>query len=289
MEDILRINNISKHFKTFRLSNVNISIKENCITGFLGKNGAGKTTLIKIILGLIHKDQGNIIYFNNPNLMGKEIKDRIGVILDDGYFYDNLTLNQMKNLISSTYTNWNEKKYENYLKRFSLDGKQIISSLSKGMKIKYALSLALSHNADLLIMDEPTSGLDPKVRKELLNILSEYIQEDGKSVLFSTHITSDLEQVADEIIIINDGEILGQISKDELLEEYRVVKGNNQILEKLDKNDLRLVNKTKYGFNAVTNKYENIKKRFPEIVIERASLEDIFLAKTEVLENETNI
>lgn len=289
MEDILRINNISKHFKTFRLSNVNISIKENCITGFLGKNGAGKTTLIKIILGLIHKDQGNIIYFNNPNLMGKEIKDRIGVILDDGYFYDNLTLNQMKNLISSTYTNWNEKKYEKYLKRFSLDGKQIISSLSKGMKIKYALSLALSHNADLLIMDEPTSGLDPKVRKELLNILSEYIQEDGKSILFSTHITSDLEQVADEIIIINDGEILGQISKDELLEEYRVVKGNNQILEKLDKNDLRLVNKTKYGFNAVTNKYENIKKRFPEIVIERASLEDIFLAKTEVLENETNI
>ena len=283
MEDILRISNVSKHFKTFSLSNVNIRIKENYITGFLGKNGAGKTTLIKIILGLIHKDEGNITYFNNPSLREKDIKDRIGVVLDDGYFYDNLTLNQMKNLVSSTYTNWNEKKYENYIKRFRLDGKQIISSLSKGMKMKYALSLALSHDADLLIMDEPTSGLDPGVRKELMNILNEYVQEDGKSVLFSTHITFDLEQVADEIIIINDGKILEQTSKDELLEEYRLIKGNNEILKKLNKEDLSLVNKTNYGFSAITDKYEKIRKEFPEIIVERTSLEDIFLAKTEVI------
>lgn len=283
MEDILRISNVSKHFKTFSLSNVNIRIKENYITGFLGKNGAGKTTLIKVILGLIHKDEGNITYFNNPSLREKDIKDRIGVVLDDGYFYDNLTLNQMKNLVSSTYTNWNEKKYENYIKRFRLDGKQIISSLSKGMKMKYALSLALSHDADLLIMDEPTSGLDPGVRKELMNILNEYVQEDGKSVLFSTHITFDLEQVADEIIIINDGKILEQTSKDELLEEYRLIKGNNEILKKLNKEDLSLVNKTNYGFSAITDKYEKIRKEFPEIIVERTSLEDIFLAKTEVI------
>lgn len=289
MEDILRISNVSKHFKTFSLSNINISIKENCITGFLGKNGAGKTTLIKIILGLIHKDEGNIVYFNNPNLKERDVKDRIGVVLDDGYFYDNLTLNQMKNLVSSTYTNWNEKKYKSYIERFRLDEKQIISSLSKGMKMKYALSLALSHNADLLIMDEPTSGLDPEVRKELMNILNEYIQEDGKSVLFSTHITSDLEQIADEIIIINDGKILEQISKDELIEEYRLIKSNNKILKKLNMNDLKLINKTNYGFSAITDKYEKLRKEFPEIIVERASLEDIFLARTEVLENETNI
>lgn len=283
MEDILRISKVSKHFKTFSLSDININIKENCITGFLGKNGAGKTTLIKIILGLVQKDEGNIIYFNDSNLREKDIKDRIGVVLDDGYFYDKLTLNQMKNLVLSTYTNWNKNKYDNYIKRFRLDGKQTISSLSKGMKMKYALSLALSHNADLLIMDEPTSGLDPEIRKELMNILGEYVQEDGKSVLFSTHITSDLEQVADEIIIINDGKILEQTSKDELLEQYRTIKGSNEILEKLNKDDLNLVNKTNYGFSAITDKYEKLKKEFPEVIVERTSLEDIFLAKTEVL------
>jgi ABC-2 type transport system ATP-binding protein len=204
-------------------------------------------------------------------------------VLDDGYFYDNLTLNQMKDLVSSAYSNWNNGKYENYIKRFRLDGKQIIASLSKGMKMKYALSLALSHNADLLIMDEPTSGLDPEVRRELMYILKEYIQEDGKSVLFSTHITSDLEQVADEIIIINEGKILEQISKDELLEKYRLIKGSNSILEKLNKDDLALINKTNYGFSAITNKQEEIKKEFPQIIIERTNLEDIFLAKTEAI------
>lgn len=282
MEEILKINNVSKVFKRFKLESVNISIKENCITGFLGKNGAGKTTLIKIILGLMRKDQGDIVYFNDPNLKERDIKDRIGVVLDDGYFYDSLTLHQMKDLVSSTYSNWNEKKYQDYIKRFRLDGKQIIASLSKGMKMKYALSLALSHHADLLIMDEPTSGLDPEIRKELMDILKEYIQEDGKSVLFSTHITSDLERIADEIIIINDGEIIEEIDKDELLEEYRLIKGNNEVLERLNKDDLSLINKTKYGFSAITDKYEEIKKEIPEIMIEKTNLEDIFLAKTEV-------
>lgn len=282
MEEILKINNVSKVFKRFKLESVNISIKENCITGFLGKNGAGKTTLIKIILGLMRKDQGDIVYFNDPNLKERDIKDRIGVVLDDGYFYDSLTLHQMKDLVSSTYSNWNEKKYQDYIKRFRLDGKQIIASLSKGMKMKYALSLALSHHADLLIMDEPTSGLDPEIRKELMDILKEYIQEDGKSVLFSTHITSDLERIADEIIIINDGEIIEEIDKDELLEEYRLIKGNNEVLERLNKDDLSLINKTKYGFSAITDKYEEIKKEIPEIMIEKTNLEDTFLAKTEV-------
>lgn len=282
MEDILRLNKVSKHFKTFSLRDININIKENCITGFLGKNGAGKTTLIKIILGLIHKDEGHMIYFNNPNLGPKQIKDRIGVVLDEGYFYDTLTLNQMKNLVASSYTNWDDKKYENYIKRFKLDNKQIISSLSKGMKMKYGLCLALSHNADLLIMDEPTSGLDPEVRKELVGVLREYVQEEGKSVFFSTHITSDLEQSADEIIIIDDGRILEQISKDELLEQYRLIKGNKEVLRKLNEKDLGLMNQTNYGFSAITDRYMKIKKEFPEIIVERASLEDIFLAKTEV-------
>lgn len=282
MEEILRINNVSKSFKTFTLDNVNISIKENCITGFLGKNGAGKTTLIKIILGLLHKDEGNITYFNNPSLKERDVKDRIGVVLDDGYFYERLSLNQMKDLVAVAHKNWDENKYRAYIKRFKLDGSQSIKSLSKGMKMKYALSLALSHNADLLIMDEPTSGLDPEIRRELMTILKEYIQGEGKAVFFSTHITSDLEQVADEIIIINEGKILEQINKDELLEEYRLIKGNREILEKIEKKDLTLIDKSSYGFTAISNRYMEIKEEFPQVIIEKTSLEDIFLAKTEV-------
>ena len=282
MEDILKISKVSKNFKTFSLSDININIKENCITGFLGKNGAGKTTLIKIILGIIHKDEGSVIYFNNPNLSEKHIKDKIGVVLDDGYFYDKLTLDQMKNLVASAYTNWDNEEYENYIKRFRLNGKQVISSLSKGMKMKYSLCLALSHNADLLIMDEPTSGLDPEVRKELMQVLKEYVGEEGKSVFFSTHITSDLEQSADEIIIIDNGKIVEQINKDEILEQYRIIKGDIQLLNKLNNKDIGFVNKSSYGFSAISDKYQDIKKKFPETIIEKASLEDIFLAKTEV-------
>lgn len=282
MKEILKVSNVSKGYKNFSLNDVSINIKENCITGFIGKNGAGKTTLIKIILGLTHKDAGEVIYFNNPNLNGKEIKDRIGVVLDEGYFYDKLKLNQMKNLVASTYSNWDNKKYKYYMKKFRLDGKQIISSLSKGMKMKYALSLALSHNAGLLIMDEPTSGLDPEVRKELMDVLKEYVQEDGKSIFFSTHITSDLEQVADEIIIIDNGRILEQSNKDEILDQYRIIKGDRGLLKKINEKNLIGLNKNTYGFSAITDNHQDIKKKYPKVIIERASLEDIFLAKTEV-------
>lgn len=283
MEEVLRINNVSKSFDRFTaLDDVSINIKENCITGFLGKNGAGKTTLIKIILGLLHKDGGNITYFNNPSLKEKDIKERIGVVLDDGYFYGKLSLDQMKDLVAAAYNNWDENKHKTYMKRFKLNGRQSIKSLSKGMKLKYALSLALSHNADLLIMDEPTSGLDPELRRELMTILKEYIQEEGKTIFFSTHITSDLEQVADEVIIINNGKILEQRNKDELLEEYRLIKGSKEIFQNIKEKDLSLIEKSNYGFTAISNKHREIKGKYPQIIVEKASLEDIFLAKTEV-------
>lgn len=221
MDNILVLKNVSKNYGSFELQNINLSLKENSITGFIGKNGAGKSTTIKAIIGLIKLDSGEIEYFDNPLLSTKEIKNKIGVVLDGGYFYDTLTLNQMKDLIASTYDNWDEHKFAYYLNRFDLNGNQVINTLSKGMTMKYSLSLALSHNADLLIMDEPTSGLDPEIRKELMDILKEYVAEEGNSVLFSTHITSDLEQSADEIIIIDKGVILEQVGKDELLESYR--------------------------------------------------------------------
>src|SRR3712207_5883197 len=163
MADVLNICGVSKKFKNFKLNDVCLNIKENCITGFLGKNGAGKTTLIKILLGLLKKDSGQIAFFSNK--YGDDevsIKNKIGVVLDDGFFYENLTLNDMKNVIANCYNAWDDTAYEKYIKKFNLNSKQVIATLSKGMKLKYSLALALSHGADFLIMDEPTSVLDRK-------------------------------------------------------------------------------------------------------------------------------
>lgn len=281
MKEILRVDKVSKAFPAFKLDQASISIKENCITGFLGKNGAGKTTLIKLILGLLNKDEGQIVYFNDPSMEMRDVKERIGVVLDEGYFYERLSLDQMKDLVAVSFKNWDEKSYRSYLKRFNLDAKQTIDSLSKGMKMKYSLSLALSHGADLLIMDEPTSGLDPEVRRELLLILRDYVQEEGKAVFFSSHIISDLEQVADEVIIIKQGRIIEQENKDELVESYRLLRGSLDVLDSLDQKDLTLVDKTSYGFSALTKNHRKIREKYPQVLIEKASLEDIFLAKME--------
>ncbi|NME96413.1 ABC transporter ATP-binding protein [Clostridium cochlearium] len=282
MEDILTVSGVSKSFSNFHLDKASFSIKENCITGFLGKNGAGKTTLIKIILDLIKKDGGKITFFSGKFKNDSEaIKNRIGVVLDDGFYYDTLTLNEMKNLIASSYKYWDDKKYKKFLDRFGLNPKQSISTLSKGMKLKYSLALALSHEADLLIMDEPTSGLDPKIRKELMEILLEFVEEKGKSAFFSTHITSDLERCADEIIIINNGKIIKQSSKDDLIDSYRIVKGTLKDLESIKKEKINMLHKTNYGFTGITSDFKKIKIENPNIVIERATLEDIFLSIVE--------
>ncbi|MEW9094841.1 MAG: ABC transporter ATP-binding protein [Clostridiaceae bacterium] len=279
MEDILKVSEVSKSFANFKLDKVSFNIKENCITGFLGKNGAGKTTIIKILLGLLKKDSGDITFFPNKQQTDSSlIKNKIGVVLDDGFFYDNLNLTEMKNLIASSYNAWDEDKYKEFLTRFRLNPKQSISTLSKGMKLKYSLSLALSHGADLLIMDEPTSGLDPEIRKELMDILIDFVQEEGKSAFFSTHITSDLERCADEIIIIDDGRIIEQVGKDELMESYRLMKGTLKDLESLNEEPFKIIDKTNYGFIGITNEFQQIKALNSNIVLERAALEDIFLS-----------
>ena len=162
---------------------------------------------------------------------GTELKNRIGVVLDDGGFYEELTMKEMKSIIAPAYSNWNERDYKTYMERFSLNPRQKISTLSKGMRMKFALTLALSHNADLLIMDEPTSGLDPLIRSEFMNILTDYMKQGGKSVFFSTHITSDLDKIADMIILINNGKILLDEEKDTLIDSHRLVKGDNKVFD----------------------------------------------------------
>lgn len=279
MSDILKVENLNKSYGDFSLSDVTFSLPDGCITGFIGINGAGKTTTLRTLLGLTKKQSGNIQFFGlEMEKNEKQIKDRIGVVLDDGCFYDELSLAEMKSIISSAYTEWSEQDFKRYMDMFSLDPKQKINMLSKGMKMKYALALALSHNAELLIMDEPTSGLDPFIRSQLLKVLTDYMENGGKGVFFSTHITSDLDKIADMLIMINDGRIVFQEEKDFLLDTYRIVKGDTKALTGDVRKFFLSISETAFGFTGVTKQMAKVQSFFPDAITERPTIEDIMLA-----------
>ena len=278
MNDILTVNGLNKSYGDFSLRDVTFSLPEGCITGFIGVNGAGKTTTLRAILGLTTKLSGNIQFFGlDFDKNEKQIKDRIGVVLDDGCFYEELSLSEMKSIISSAYTSWSEQDFKRYMDMFSLDPKQKINTLSKGMKMKYALALALSHNAELLIMDEPTSGLDPLIRSQLLKTLIEYMKKGGKGVFFSTHITSDLDKIADTLIMIDNGRIIFQEEKDTLLDTYRIVKGDSQFLTADVRKLFLSISETEFGFTGITKRMSEVRSYIPDVVTERPSIEDIML------------
>jgi ABC-2 type transport system ATP-binding protein len=184
----------------------------------------------------------------------------------------------MKSIISSAYTAWSEQDFKRYMDMFSLDPKQKINTLSKGMKMKYALALALSHNAELLIMDEPTSGLDPLIRSQLLKVLTDYMENGGKGVFFSTHITSDLDKIADMLIMIDNGQIVFQEEKDTLLDTYRIIKGDIPSLTDDVRKLLLNVSETAFGFTGITKRVSEVRSYIPDVIIERPTIEDIMLA-----------
>lgn len=211
----------------------------------------------------------------------KQIKDRIGVVLDSGGFYEDLSLDEMKKILAPAYSSWCEQDYQSYLERFSLNPKEKIKNLSRGMKVKYALALALSHKAELLIMDEPTSGLDPLSRIQLLNVLRDYMEQGGKGVLFSTHITSDLDKIADMLIMINEGRIVFQEEKDQLMDRYRIIKGSKGDLNENIRSLFLSIHETDFGFTGMTSHISQIQKRLPNILVERPTVEDIMLSYIE--------
>ncbi|HBC92466.1 MAG TPA: sodium ABC transporter ATP-binding protein [Pelotomaculum sp.] len=278
MNNVLEVSGLNKSYGTFQLKDVNFTLPENCITGFIGINGAGKTTTIKSILGLVPKDSGTVKAFGKD--MGKyerEIKNRIGIVLDEGAFYEELTMSEMKSIVAPAYSRWNENEYRSCMERFDLNPQQKISTLSKGMRMKFSLVLALSHEADLLIMDEPTSGLDPLIRNQFMNILLEFMKKEGKSVFFSTHITSDLDKVADMIILINDGQIVFEEEKDALLDTYKIVKGNPQELFDKTRKLFLSIQETEYSFTGITKNAVEIKSACKNILTEKPAIEDIML------------
>lgn len=277
MDYILEVNNLRKEFKKFTLKDISFKLEPGYIMGFIGPNGAGKSTTIKLIMNLLKLDGGEIKVFGlDHKKHEKEIKDRIGFVYDENYYYEDLTIKQMKNIVASFYSKWDDATFNDYIEQFDLDPKSKIKTLSKGMKMKFSLAVALSHNADLIIMDEPTSGLDPVFRREILDILYNVIQDETKSIFFSTHITTDLEKIADYITFINKGSIVFSETKDEVLENYSVVKGGTDLLDRDTKKEFIGLKETNVGFEGLTNNKDKVKRLFGEqVLIERATLEDI--------------
>jgi len=280
MENVLEVKNLTKNYEGFKLDNLSFSLKKGYIMGFIGPNGAGKSTTIKLIMNLVKKDSGSIRLFGKDyQEHEKAVKERIGFIYDQNHFYDDLKMGKMKSLMSVYYPSWDDGLFYSYMKRFGLNPEKKIKELSRGMQTKFSLALALSHEPELIIMDEPTSGLDPVFRSEILDILSEVIEDGKRSVFFSSHITQDLERSADFVTFINNGKLVFSKEKHSALEDYAVIKGPNDIFDPMEKYEgLIGFRRDKYGFSALF-KRENATSHFDieSTLIENPSIEDIML------------
>lgn len=278
MENILEIKNLSKKYNTFELKNVNIELPKGMIMGLIGENGAGKTTTIKAILNIINNYSGEIKIFGLDNKANeKQVKEDIGVVLDDSFLSDYLNPIDINKIMKSIYKTWDEKLYFKYIEDFKLPTNKKSKEYSSGMKMKLKIAVALSHHPKLLILDEPTSGLDPIARNEVLDIFQDFIQDEENSILVSSHITSDLEHIADYITFISEGEILFSKTRDELLENYGIAKCSEKEFENIDKRDFIKYKKNRYEYDIlVENKYE-FKKKYNMEVIDKPTIEDIMI------------
>ena len=233
--EILKVENLTKKYEKFTLNSVSFKLDKGYIMGFIGRNGAGKTTTLKSMLNLVHADGGQVTVLGQ-DFFANELacKQKIGFMFGGIDYYPKVKLKKITRVVKTFYDQWDDNLFQKYMERFELDPDKRADQLSDGMRVKFALALALSHNAQLLVLDEPTSGLDPVSRDDLLELFQELIEDGERSILFSTHITSDLEKCADFITYIKDGEIIASTDKDAYLDEYRIVSGTReQLTEKL--------------------------------------------------------
>lgn len=274
--DILQIEHLTKHYIDFTLNDISFNLPKGSIMGLIGENGAGKTTTIKLILNLIKKDNGIIKIFGLDNIDDElKIKENIGVVLDESYFHDNLRPKDISIIMGNIYDKWDNKKFLSYIKKFNLPMDKIIKDYSKGMKMKLSIAAALSHDPQLLILDEPTGGLDPVVRSEVLDIFLDFIQDEEKSILFSTHVTSDLDKIADYITFIHDGKLVFTESNDEIINNYGIIKCGLSDFDEIDKMDIIGYRKNKFGYGILVN--NKLNSKYKDFTIDSANLEDIML------------
>lgn len=276
--NVIELNGVKKDYGDFLLENVSFTVPEGSVCGFIGQNGAGKTTTIQIILDSINRDGGEVYLFGESiDKDSAALREKVGVVFDEMGFHDFLTAKQINTIMKNVYKNWNEEKYFDYLRRFSLPTKKACGTFSRGMRMKLQIAAALSHEAKLLIMDEPTSGLDPIVRNEMLQIFREYVVEEDHTILLSSHITGDLEKLADEVVFIDRGKIVLKGNKDDILEKHGILKCKKDELKDINSSLIVSTQTSSFGAEILVNDRNEAEKLYPKMVIERAGLEEIMI------------
>lgn len=278
MNDALKVEHVNKTYPGFSLTDVCFELPKGSIMGLVGENGAGKSTIIKILLGLVQKDSGKVQILGERDLeKNKYVKEDIGVVFDEINFYETLTPVKVEKICKNAYKNWDSTAYASYLEQFSLPKDKEIKTFSKGMQVKLCLAVAMSHQAKLLLLDEPTSGLDPIVREELLDIFLEFVQDEEHAVLLSSHITTDLEKIADYITFLHKGNVIFSTSKDELIYHYGLVKCKEALFRQMDRGDILAYRKLDYSYEVLVADREMAGRKYPEAVIDPATIEEIML------------
>ncbi|EGC91666.1 MULTISPECIES: ABC transporter ATP-binding protein [Turicibacter] len=278
MEHAINVKGLTKNYPNFSINNINLVVPKGYIVGLIGENGAGKSTTIKSILNLINKDSGSIEVFGlDHSKYELEIKQRIGIVFDESHFPDQLKAKDINTMMKNIYQNWDTPLFNQYLKQFKLPENQIIKEFSRGMKMKLSLATALAHHPKLLILDEPTSGLDPIVRNEILDIFLDFIQDEEHSILISSHITSDLEKIADYITFIHEGNIIFSESKDALLNDYVIIKCREQELTQIDPIDIIHSKKTGQIYEILVKDKQKMEIKYRNLIMDQPSIEDLML------------
>lgn len=278
-ETVLELKEVTKNYGDFRLDKVSFSVPKGTVCGFIGQNGAGKTTTIRLILDSVQRDGGTITMFGQEVIPGKSdsLREDVGVVFDEMGFHEFLTPKQIDKIMKHVYKNWNSELFFTYLTRFGLPSGKKCGDYSRGMRMKLQIAVALSHDAKLLIMDEPTSGLDPIVRNEMIQIFREFVLEEDHTILLSSHITTDLEKIADEVVFIEGGRIVLSGNKDEILMKHGLLKCKKEDADKIS--DSFAVYREIDDFHAeiLVNDRESCAKLYPNAVIEPATLEEIMI------------
>jgi ABC-2 type transport system ATP-binding protein len=275
----LELHGVRKTYPGFALKDVSFTLPRGHICGLIGPNGSGKTTIIKLIMNLIRREAGEIRVFGLDNRTAEiAVKARIGFVYDVPGFWDDQSLDSQRRALGAFYPRWSDETFRRLAREFALPLDKKYKALSHGAKTKFALAMALSHGADLLIMDEPTAGLDPVFRRELLKRLSALLQDEGKSVLFSTHITSDLERVADVITFIRAGEMVFSLMRDELLDGWALVRGDERVIRELDPRLLKGTRQRPFGLEALVSDGDAARRVVgTRAVVDKVTLDDVMV------------
>lgn len=279
-ENILELQQVSKRFpkSDFTLDNVSFSLPYGAILGFVGENGAGKTTTIGCILNTIAKDSGSVKLFGREMLdADTDIREKIGVVYDGDNFPGHWSAEQLSKVMQGFYTNWDEGLFYEYLGRFQLPVKQRIKQYSRGMTMKLAIAAALSHHPQLLILDEATSGLDPIMRDEMLDVFLDFVQEEDHSILLSSHITSDLEKIADYITFIHNGRLIMTASKNDLVYNYAVIRCRESQFHALEPDDMIAYRKRDFQIDVLVSDGKKAQRKYKDVVVDHVSLDEIML------------